>query len=175
MHQNFLMRSVDILIDGFGRVKEAVHDAACGLNASSLNHRLDSRANSIAWLLWHLTRVQDDHVSEVAGVEQVWHAQGWIDRFGLPLSAGDTGFGHTSEDVAAVRVKSAKLLTGYYDAVHDNTLAYLEGLEDADFDVVVDESWDPPVTLGVRLVSVIADSLQHAGQAAYVRGLVLRR
>ncbi|WP_298180916.1 DUF664 domain-containing protein [Saccharomonospora sp.] len=168
------MKSVDVLTDGFERVKEAVHDVARGLGASALNHRVDSQANSIAWLLWHLTRVQDDHVSEVAGTEQVWHSGGWIDRFGLPLSPGDTGFGHTSEDVAAVRVKTPKLLTGYYDAVHDNTLEYLGELDDDDFDIVVDESWEPPVTLGVRLVSVIGDSLQHAGQAAYVRGLMRR-
>jgi hypothetical protein len=37
---------------------------------------------------------------------------------------------------------------------------------------VVDASWDPPVTLGVRLVSVISDDLQHAGQAAYLRGMI---
>jgi uncharacterized damage-inducible protein DinB len=165
---------VDVLIDGFGRVREAVHDAVRGLKVTELNHRLDQRANSITWLLWHLTRVQDDHVSEVAGREQTWTSEGWYDRFDLPLSPDDTGFGHTSEEVASVRVNSPKLLTGYYDAVHAHTLSYLDGISDEDLDVVVDESWTPPVTLGVRLVSVIADDLQHAGQAAFVRGILLR-
>ncbi|EHR63398.1 mycothiol transferase [Saccharomonospora cyanea] len=169
------MDSVDVLIDGFGRVREVVHDAVRGLGAAELNHRVDSQANSIAWLLWHLTRVQDDHVSEVAEREQTWTAEGWHDRFGLSLAQDDTGFGHTSEDVAEVRVHSAKLLTGYYDAVHAHTVAYLDGITAEDLDTVVDETWTPPVTLGVRLVSVIADDLQHAGQAAFVRGLVLRR
>jgi hypothetical protein len=41
----------------------------------------------------------------------------------------------------------------------------------ADLDRVVDKRWDPPVTLGVRLVSVVDDDAQHVGQAAYVRGL----
>ncbi len=173
MHENSGMNGVDVLTDGFARVAEAVHEAARGLDLAALHHRPDEQANSIAWLLWHLTRVQDDHVSDVAGVEQAWE-QGWADRFALPLPPGDTGFGHTTEDVDAVRVDSAELLTGYHDAVYENTLSYLGGLDDDDLDVVIDESWTPPVTLGVRLVSVIADDLQHAGQAAYVRGLSLR-
>ena len=54
-------------------------------------------------------------------------------------------------------------------------MAYLATLDDDDLDRVVDTRWDPPVTVGVRLVSVIADDLQHVGQAAYVRGLLHRR
>jgi hypothetical protein len=70
---------------------------------------------------------------------------------------------------------TADLLLGYYNAVHDATLAYLSTVTAADLDRVVDTRWDPPVTLGVRLVSVVADDLQHAGQAEYIRGLVERR
>ncbi len=173
--QNFGMNAIDILLDGYGRVQEAVAQAADGLDADTLNHRLDRDANTIAWLLWHLTRVQDDHVADVAGAEQVWTAQGFADRFALSLPTDDTGFGHSSEQVAAVRVDSPTLLTEYHDAVYEQTVAYLERLDDDDLDVVIDAMWDPPVTLGVRLVSVIADDLQHAGQAAFLRGLVLRR
>jgi hypothetical protein len=122
--------------------------------------------------VWHLTRIQDDHVADVAGTEQVWTSAGWADRFGLPFEPADTGYGHGAEQVAAVRVPSADLLTGYHDAVHERTVAYARTLVDADLDRVVDHRWDPPVTLGARLVSVLADDLQHAGQAAYVRGLL---
>lgn len=165
--------TADVLLDGFGRVREAVHDAVAGLTAEQLNHRIDGRANSISWLVWHLARVQDDHVAEVAGREQVWTAAGWYERFALPFPPGAHGYGHTPEQVDAVRVGDAGLLTGYYDAVHDQTVRYVATLLDADLDRIVDRSWDPPVTLGVRLVSVIADDLQHAGQAAFVRGLLL--
>lgn len=166
------MNSADLLVDAFGRIQEAVHEAADGLGPDELAARLDDEANSIAWLVWHLTRIQDDHIADVAGTEQIWTAQGWSERFGLPFPARATGYGHSPADVAAVRVDSADLLTGYYDAVHENTVAYVKGLRNADLGRVVDESWTPPVTLGVRLVSVIADDLQHAGQATFVRGLV---
>ncbi len=168
------MNGIDVISDGFSRVREAVHDAVAGLSVDQLGARLDPEANSVAWLVWHLARVQDDHVADVAGSEQVWTSQGWLARFGLPFEPGATGWSQSSDEVAAVQVESSDLLTGYYDAVHAATLRYAATLSDADLDRVVDERWDPPVTLGVRLVSVIADDLQHAGQAALLRGLLLR-
>ncbi|MFG2886248.1 DUF664 domain-containing protein [Streptomyces sp. NPDC048297] len=166
------MHAKDILIDGYGRIQEEVHAALDGLGPDELNHRPTPAANSIAWLVWHLTRVQDDHVADAFGLEQVWLSQGWEKRFGLGLPARDHGYGHTPAKVAKVRVDSADLLTGYYDAVHEQTLGVLRSLAAKDLERVVDEGWDPPVTLGVRLVSVLSDDLQHVGQAAYLRGLI---
>ena len=167
--------AADVLVDAFGRIREVVEDAVVGLTPEELALRPDSQANSIAWLVWHLTRVQDDHVADVAEIEQVWVSGGWAARFGLPFDVRATGYGHTSAEVGAVQVASGDLLTGYHDAVHEQTVRYVRGITDADLDRVIDEFWDPPVTLRVRLVSVIADDLQHAGQAAFVRGLVKRR
>lgn len=162
------VKIAELLTDSFGRVREVVHDVVSGLTEDQLAHRVDG-ANSIAWLVWHLTRIQDDHVADAAGADQVWPA--WADRFDLPFDLADTGYGHDREAVGKVRVP-ADLLLGYHDATHQRTLDYVGGLTDADLDRVVDERWDPPVTLGVRLVSVLSDDLQHAGQAAFVRGLV---
>src|SRR5690606_20135170 len=130
-------------------------------------------ANTVAWLVWHLTRVQDHHLSEIIGVEQRYLAEGWHERFGRDPDPEDHGYGHTPTDVASVRPPSSADLTAYYDAVHAVTLGYLRGVSRADLDRIVDDRWDPPVSLGVRLVSVLADDLQHVGQAAYLRGLLL--
>lgn len=169
------MRATDLLVDAFGRIRQTVRGAVRGLTADELAFRVDQDANSVAWLVWHLTRVQDDHVADAAGTSQIWSDDGWDRRFGLPFPAEDTGYGHDSDEVAAVRVPSSDLLVGYHDAVHDRTVRYLGTLSDGDLDRVVDESWNPPVTLGVRLVSVVNDDMQHAGQAAYARGIVLRQ
>jgi hypothetical protein len=168
------MTSADLLADAFGRVAELVGAVVRGLPPELLEERIDERANSVCWLVWHLTRIQDDHVAEVAGTPQAWTADGWARRFALPLDDDDTGYGHGPAQVAAVRVP-AELLLGYHDAVYRRTAAYVRGLVDADLDRVVDERWDPPVTLGVRLVSVIGDDLQHAGQAMFLRGVLERR
>ena len=161
--------SADLLADGFGRIRGLVHSVVDGLGTDDLAARVDPDANSIAWLVWHLTRIQDDHVCAVAGVEQAWTAQGWYDRFGAPFDAADHGYGHSARQVGAVRV-AGELLTGYHDAVYQRTLDYVRTVTDADLPRLVDTSWNPPVTLGVRLVSVLSDDLQHVGQAAYVRG-----
>jgi hypothetical protein len=168
------MDIADLLVDAFGRVRESVHGAVDGLTGEQLNARLDPEANSIAWLVWHLTRVQDDHVAAVAGIEQVYTAKGWAKRFDFPFDDAAIGYGQSSADVAAVRADPA-LLLDYYEDVHRQTLEYVRGLTPADLDRVVDERWDPPVTLGVRLVSVVDDDLEHAGQAAFVRGVLERR
>jgi len=159
-----------LLIDAFGRVKETVHRATTGLSQEQLATQPEPQANSIAWLVWHLTRVQDDHIAELAHQPQLW-ATTWHKQFKLPFDQKATGYGHTSKEVAAVKA-SASLLLAYYDAVHEQTTAYIQTLTDKDFARVIDTNWDPPVTLGVRLISVLDDDLQHAGQAAYIRGLL---
>jgi len=167
--------AIDVLVDAFGRAHSDATRAVDGLSADDLSWRPDDDANPIAWLVWHLTRVQDDHVAELAGTEQVYTADGWARRFDLPLDDASIGYGHTSEQVASVRVDDPALLTGYLDAVHERTVAYLRTLRDEDLDEVIDDRWDPPVTRGVRLVSVVDDDIQHAGQAAYLAGLARRR
>jgi hypothetical protein len=166
------MDHIDLLTDGFGRVRDLVHEVVDGLDPDALGVRPLNTGNSIAWLVWHLTRIQDDHLADAGGYQQSYLADGWRERLGLPFDASDTGYGHSTEHVAAVRVPSGDLLTGYYDAVQTRTTEYLATLSPADLDRVVDQRWDPPVTLGVRLISVLGDTLQHAGQAAYVRGLL---
>jgi uncharacterized damage-inducible protein DinB len=161
----------EVLLDAFGRIQEVVHDVVDGLDDKTLSTRPEGTGNSIAWLVWHLTRIQDDHLADAGGYEQVITAEGWHDRLGLPFDAADTGYGHTGEQVAAVQL-SAEQLTGYYDAVHARSLEYLKTLTDDDLDRIVDRRWNPPVTLGVRLISVLSDDLQHAGQAAYLQGLL---
>lgn len=159
-----------ILRDNFERIRDLVVDITDGLTTEMSGYRPGPQANSIAWLIWHLSRVQDDHVSDAADVEQAWTSRGWRERFDLPFPAADIGYGHGSADVAAVHA-DARLLADYHGDVHLATLEYIDELTTAELDRIVARRWDPPVTVSVRLVSVIGDCLQHLGQAAYVRGL----
>jgi hypothetical protein len=168
------MTPAAVLIDAFQRVADTLPELVDGLSDDDLSWRPAADANPIGWLVWHLLRVQDDHVADVAGVDQVWTAQGFADRFGLPFEPGVIGYGMSTEEVGQVRV-TADLLLEYADAVHRQTIDYLEGLGDDDLDRIVDKRWDPPVTLGARLVSVVNDDTQHLGQAGYVRGLLTTR
>jgi uncharacterized damage-inducible protein DinB len=166
------MTSANLLADAFSRVRETVSEAVMGLTPEQLAFRPYPEGNSIAWLIWHLTRIQDDHVAGITQAEQVWQSGEWAPRFGLAPGSMEHGYGHSSEQVAAIKVDSAEVLTAYYDAVHEQTIRYVTALTDADLERIVDRNWDPPVTVAVRLVSVISDDLQHAGQASYLRGMI---
>ena len=161
----------DLLVDSFSRVRELVEQLTDGLDAAVAGYRPDAEANSVGWLLWHLSRVQDDHVADLAGTQQVWPA--WRGRFALPFDDDATGYGQGPEEVGQVRV-SGELLAGYHADVHAMCLGYLQQVDGEELRRVVDQSWDPPVTASVRLVSVLGDALQHLGQAAYVAGLAER-
>jgi hypothetical protein len=165
----------DLLLDLFGRVDEHVHKAVDGLDHDLLTVSPEPGANPIAWLVWHLTRVQDSHIAELTGDAQVWAGGDWAAHFGLPADPDNTGYGHSADDVASVRPDGPHALLDYHDAVASRTRIFVEGLTPADLALVVDRRWDPQVTMAVRLVSIADDDIQHAGQAAYLRGMLERR
>lgn len=189
------MSGSDVLVEAFGRIPDTVSRAVDGLDAGQLAYRptlgdgsggsggtggsggsgggSGAPGNNVAWLVWHLTRVLDNHLADAADRDELWLADGWAEKFGLDLPREDTGYGHSAEDVDKVRVDSGELLVEYHRAVHARSMDFVENLSETDLKRIIDTSWDPPVTLRVRLVSVIEDCLQHAGQAAYVRGLLM--
>ncbi|MFI9644259.1 DinB family protein [Micromonospora sp. NPDC051925] len=162
----------DLLTEVYGQLPDLVRAAVDGLSPDELCRAPGPGANPVGWLIWHLTRIQDQQIAELLGADQIGVTGDWAARFGLSVDPADTGYDHTPEQVAAVRPESAEVLVDYHRAVAERTRKFLAGLRPADLDRVVDENWDPPVTLGVRLVSVASDDLQHVGQAAYVRGLI---
>jgi DinB superfamily len=163
-----------LLLELYGRIPPLARDAVRGLDVDQLTQSPAPGANPIAWLVWHLARVQDDHIAELLDVGQIWETGDWAPKFGLTADASNTGYGHRPADVAAVRPERPEVLLDYLAAVDQRTTTMLEGVTPDDLDRIVDRRWDPPVTLGVRLVSVADDCLQHAGQAAYVRGMLER-
>jgi uncharacterized damage-inducible protein DinB len=165
----------ELLLELFGRVDEEVHSAIDGLDVDALTTAPSEGANPIGWLIWHLTRVQDDHMADIFDTDQVWVSGDWGSRFGVASDPSNTGWGHSASDVSSIRPDSAQALLDYYTAVAAPTRAFLESVTAKDLDRVVDTRWTPPVTLGVRLVSIADDDIQHAGQANYIRGILDRR
>ncbi|WP_412098563.1 mycothiol transferase [Mycolicibacterium iranicum] len=161
----------ELLRDLFTRQVEHVDDLTENLTDDVAYYRPTPEANTIAWLIWHTARMQDAQVCDIAGMEQVWFRDGWVDRFGLDLPRDAHGYGHTPDEVAKVRAPAA-LLAGYYRAVHKLSLEYVASVSEDELARVIDKRWTPPVTASARLVSIIDDAAQHLGQAAYIRGLV---
>jgi hypothetical protein len=167
------MTPAELLVDSFSRVPGIVDRAVDDLDLQQLSARPAIGTNTIAWLAWHIARGQDVQIADLDGREQVWTAGGWYDRFDLPFGPEEMGYGMSAGDVARV-VAPRELLTGYLEAVTAKSLRYLEDLDEASLDDIVDENWTPPVTRGARLISIVNDCLQHAGQASYARGILDR-
>ena len=165
------MEISELFEDAFGRIGSVVEAVLDGLEPEKLNWRPGGTGNSIAWLVWHLCRAQDEQLADLAGAESAWASGGYAARFGFDLDPDDTGYGHSFGQVSAVQLDSTELLRQYHEAVLERSLDFVRGLDGAALDKVVDKNWNPPVTAGVRLVSIVDDCVQHGGQAAYVKGL----
>lgn len=162
----------DMLSDGYGRVLEVLERALDGLTEDDLNWQPRPDCNSIGWLTWHLTRGQDGQIASLMDEEQLWTRDGWHAKFGRPADAQDSGFGHTPQDVAAFKSPDTKTLLDYHRAVLERSRRYFPTLSNTDLDRELNEPWFQPLpTVGVRLISILGDNLEHAGQVGYVRGL----
>src|SRR4051812_48106926 len=127
----------EMLRDSFTRLIEHVEELTDELTDEIAFFRPTGTSNSIAWLIWHSARVQDAQLCDIAGIEEVWTRDGWVDRFGLDLPRDDTGYGHSTDDVGKVRAH-ADLLAGYYHGVHKGTLEYTAGVPPGEMSRVVD-------------------------------------
>jgi uncharacterized damage-inducible protein DinB len=165
----------ELLVELFSRVTEEVHSAVDGLDAAALMTPPVEGANPVGWLVWHLIRVQDEHMAEILDEEQLWVTGDWAGRFGVAADPSNTGYGHSWDEVMSLRPESAAALIEYYEVVAARTRTFVQTATAPDLDRIVDERWNPPVTLGVRLVSIADDDIQHAGQASYARGLIEQR
>jgi len=162
----------NLLIDGYGRVPEFLENVLEGLTQDDLDWQPRHDSNSIGWLIWHLTRQQDAQTASLMGEEQLWIKDEWYVKFERPPESNDVGFGHSPEQVSAFKSPEAKTLLDYNRAVVERSKQYVSSSSETDLDRELNEPWFQPLpTVGVRLVSILDDSILHAGQAAYVRGL----
>jgi hypothetical protein len=164
------MDVASLLSELYGRIGPLAREAVDGLTPEQLAEEPAPGVNTIGWLVWHLTRIQDHHVAEILELDQLWVGGDWAGRFGLAPDPADIGYGHGPAEMAGVRPDSSTSLLDYLEAVEGRVRDLLADLTPADLDRIVDRRWDPPVSLGVRLVSIADDSLQHVGQALYLRG-----
>jgi hypothetical protein len=166
----------ELIVDSYDRLPDLVEEALAGVRTTDLDWQPRPGTNPLGWTVWHLTRVQDAQIADLMGEADLWTRDGWHQKFGRPPDHDDSGYGHTAEQVRAFRSPSAKVQLDYLRAVTDRTKRYVASLTPAELDRELDESWqDSPPTVAVRIVSIVADCHQHAGEASYIRGLLKAR
>lgn len=159
-----------LLIDIFERGFQGLEKALADLSQADLNKQPHPNCNSIGWIAWHMTRVQDRIISDLAGEQQVWMKEEWYSRFNRLSDPSDSGSGHKPEDVAAFKSPDVAIILEYHRAVLEQSKKYLVNLSTAELGRKIDHPMF--TTVGAFLGIVISDNLQHIGQIAYLRGLL---
>ena len=146
-----------------------IHQATEGLTDEQLYYQPSSDTNSIAWLIWHLSRWRDKISAAVAGEPQVWASEGWAQRF--DIGPDRTGLGDTPEQVAAFGV-DRDLLLGYASAAHNAIVERVSRMTPEDFEREIEYMPGASRPAWRALISVMGDSSEHTGQINYLRGWI---
>ncbi len=146
-----------------------IHQSTDGLTDEQLYYRPSSDTNSIAWLIWHLSRWRDKISAAVVGEPQVWASEGWAQRF--DIDPDRTGLGDTLEQVAAFSV-GRDLLLGYASAAHNAIVERVFRMTPEQFEKEIEYSPGSSRPAWRALVSVMGDSSEHTGQINYLRGMI---
>jgi hypothetical protein len=163
----------DLILDGFERVPSELEEILKGLTPADLDWQPAGQCNSIGWTVWHLARVQDAQISDLDGEEQLYLREKWFLKFQRPSDPKDTGYGDSLQNVADFRSPDSRVLSGYLRATTSRSQAYLKSVALPALDRTLNEPWFKPLpTVGVRLVSILVDACQHAGEVSYIRGLL---
>lgn len=167
------MNQKQLLIAGFERISGTLERTLNGLSVKDLNYQPKPDSNSMGWLVWHLTRWQDFQASQPLKKEQVWIEKKWYEKYGRPADPADTGMGHKEADLAKYRSPDAATLIGYNKEVLVRLKEYINSLTASDLDKVVEGTpFNPPPTVGMNLIGLWSDGMQHTGQVGYVRGYI---
>jgi hypothetical protein len=156
---------ITLLEAAYRSIKQATDD----LPDEQLYYQPTPETNSIAWLVWHLSRWRDAVSATISGEPQIWVSAGWAERCGMPDER--TGLGDTPAQVTAFCVERA-VLFGYVDAAHQHTVERVAKLTPTQLVQPMVSHTGERRPAWRALAGVCSDSAQHTGQIAYLRGLL---
>lgn len=164
--------NTDLLVRAYERFERAFAEVTLeDLNAFPVAD-FAPQVKSMGWLAWHTGRELDLQISHLAGKTSLWEGDGWADKLDITVQADEDGWNHSLEQAQAIVIKDKASILAYLKAATDQAIAYLAELTESQLDDIVDTSWTPAVTRGVRLVSIIDDAIMHSGQVFYARRLL---
>ena len=170
------MKFLDMIVNEVDMSHHRYIEVLDGLTAKQANSfpasKIAPSIKSVTWLSWHAAREMDFQISALKGEKPLWITKGWKEKFNLPLPDDTEDWHHTPEQAAEVKVSDVDYLLGYLADAVKLTKDYVSNLKEADLDEIVDKTWTPYVTRGVRVTSIIDDFNMHSGQIIYSRRLL---
>jgi len=139
------------------------------LTEDQMHYQSTPDSNSIAWMVWHSSRIKDQVTASIVGESEVWLADGWAERFGIAPEAN--GIGDRPEQVTSFRVRSDFLL-GYADAAHNVTIQRLSKILPAQLAQPSRYVLGDTRPVWRSLQGMLGDAYSHAAQVSYLRGMI---
>lgn len=167
------MSDMQLLCDLLDRAQERFLETINQMTVEELNQMPDPLIKSVSWLTWHTAKMLDQQVSQLNEEEALYFTQAWVDRFAFDLPKNTEDWKHSPEEAKKVIITDKELLIDYLKLTIKVSKNYLSQLDADTLEDIIDQSWNPAVTRGVRLVSTVDDALMHSGQAVYTRRLVV--
>lgn len=138
-----------------------------GLTQEEATWSPSPECNSIAFILWHMTRVEDFFVNRVIRREkELYETKKWQEKLGTPVKA----YGYTVEELRAWPAPKLEILREYANSVRESTLAFLNSISPERLSEVPRPDRSPD-SIGVTLGHVTTEIALHVGQIAYLRGV----
>ncbi len=164
------MKATELITLSLKENEEYVNDAIKKLSQDELAWRTKPHSNSIAFLMWHLARVEDLWINRILkGGKEIYEAEGWYKKYKTEIQ--DNGAFFDEAKLKAWPVPTLKLLKEYAAAVRQTTLAYLKTLNEKDLDEPRDFTWMKG-TNGTALSHLISEIGEHSGQIGYIKGIM---
>jgi len=164
------LKAVDLIKMSLEENRDYIARAIKDLSPDELAWRPKPHSNNIAFLLWHLARVEDLWINRlILGGKSMYETDGWYKKFKTP--AQDSGFGYDQAKLAAWPVPTPELLQSYTAAVREKTLAFLKTTDEKKLDEPKDFILNK-ATVGWALSHLISEIGEHSGQIGYLRGVM---
>jgi uncharacterized damage-inducible protein DinB len=164
------MKPIELIVKSLEESRQYVADAIKGLSQDDIAWRPKTHSNSIAFLLWHVARVEDLWINRILlGEKEVYELEGWHKKFNTP--AQDSGFGYDVAKLKSWPVPKLALLKEYAAVVREKTLAYLKSVNEKKLDEPKDFGWSKG-NVGSALSHLITEVAEHSGQIGYLRGIM---
>ena len=163
------MEVIELVKISLERSQEYLTRALDGLTQKEAAWSPGPECNSIAFTLWHMTRVEDFFIIRVIqGKTELYEVEGWREKLGTPAKV--TGARFTAEELQAWPVPKLETLRGYAESVREKTLALLQSVTSEELNAVPKPDRSPE-SVGAIFGRIITEVAMHVGQMAYLRGI----
>ncbi len=155
------------------QVHQRIQELVADLSDSQLSWSPTPRSHSLAFVLWHIPRCDDNYLRvHIQGHTEIWREEGWFQWWGLDSES--TGMMLDDGAAAQISLPGKNDLLSYARRVWDELAEFVAGLGPEELARPVDqvERTSGMTTGQVITTHIYGHDNRHLGEMEYVKGLL---